>query len=94
MMPRQLPNVRTDKGYQEEARQYARNAMSAKFGGILCPPRDLTQLPDWLERVIADAYLNGANSAIGIGYRLADKDWEETVRDYKKQIRQLQEAQQ
>lgn len=31
----------------------------------------------------------GVQSAVRVGYLLADKDWEEVVRDYTKQINEL-----
>lgn len=42
-----------------------------------------------MENALSSAYLYGAQSAIRIGYRLADKDWNETYKGLKKQIEEL-----
>lgn len=42
-----------------------------------------------MEEALSKAYLHGAQSAVRVGYLLADKDWEEVVRDYTKQINEL-----
>ena len=83
-MPRQLPDVRSDKGYQNEAREFARKIMRG-----MIPCKDLNNFPNWLEDVITTAYLYGAQSAIRIGYHLCDNDWEATINMYKRQIEEL-----
>ena len=44
-----------------------------------------------MEEALSKAYLYGAQSAVRVGYLLADKDWEETVNYYKKQINELKQ---
>lgn len=82
MMPKQLPDVRQDKGYQEEAREYAQNIMNAK---MRC--NTLEDFPKWLHSLITVAYLQGAQSALRIGYRLCERDYEEVLTYYKKKNR-------
>ncbi len=38
------------------------------------------------------AYLRGAQSAVRIGYLLAEKDYKEVIRYYRKQIEELQQG--
>lgn len=94
-MTKQLPNVMNDMGYQKDARDFAKKMMEGK--GVLSPCKDLNHFSEWMEEALSKAYLHGAQSAVRVGYFLADKDWEEVVRDYTKQInelkRQLEEKQ-
>lgn len=95
MMTKQLPNVMNDMGYQKDARDFAKKMIEGK--GVLSPCKDLNHFSEWMEEALSKAYLHGAQSAVRVGYLLADKDWEEVVRDYTKQInelkRQLEEKQ-
>ena len=72
--PKQLPLVHDDKGYQKSAKDYANKWV-----------KDL-KVSD-IENALARAYLDGAQSAIKVGYLLAEKDFEEVVRYYKSQIK-------
>lgn len=87
MMPKQLPNVMNDKGYQHEARDFAKKMMEGK--GVLYPCKDFYHLQEWMEEALSKAYLYGAQSAVRVGYLLADKDWEETYKGLKKEIAEL-----
>ena len=87
MMPKQLPSVMDDKGYQTEAREFAKRLMEGK--GVVRPCKDFNHLQEWMEEALCAAYLYGAQSAVRIGYLLADKDWAETVKFYKKQLKEV-----
>lgn len=87
MMPKQLPDVRTDKGYRQEAADYAKNVMTYKLPLM----KSFQDIQTAIEKAIYDAYLKGANSAIMIGYRLAEEDYKETITYYKKQIEERSE---
>ncbi len=89
MMPKQLPSVRDDKGYQKEATEFARQAMANGINPV--PLKRPDQLGEWLEYIIKEAYLRGAQSAIRIGYLLAEEDYKEAIGYYKKQIEELKE---
>ena len=89
MMPKQLPSVIWDKGYQHEALCFAKLMMEGK--GVIRPCKDLFHLHEWMEEALVKAYLYGANSAIRIGYRLAEEDYKEAIAYYKKQIKELQD---
>lgn len=91
MMPKQLPSVANDRGYQEDAKRFAIDLMSCK-GVLSLPPKSIFEIQEWIEKALQKAYLSGAQSAIGIGYRLAEKDYEEVIRYYKKQIAELQKG--
>lgn len=70
--PKNLPDVRNDEGYKKDSKQYAGRQMeSLKAADI--------------EKAIARAYLDGAQSAIRIGYLLAEQDYKETIKFYKDQ---------
>lgn len=84
MMPKQLPSVIEDKGYQNEALGFAKAMMEGK--GVLRPCRDFYHLQEWMEEALVKAYLYGAQSAIRIGYRLAEEDYKETIAYYKMQL--------
>jgi hypothetical protein len=71
--PKQLPDVRKDKGYKSESEQYANRQM------------DHLKVAD-VEAAIARAYLDGAQSALRVGYLLAEEDYKKTINYYKKQI--------
>lgn len=43
-----------------------------------------------MEEALSKAYLYGAQSAVRVGYLLADKDWEETYKGLKNQINELE----
>ena len=88
MMPKELPNVMNDKGYQKDARDFAKNMMGCN--GILHPCKDFNHFQVWMEEALSKAYLYGAQSAVRVGYLLADKDWEETYKGLKKQINELE----
>ena len=69
-----LPDIHNDKGYVKDSEDYAKRQMqNLKVGSI--------------EKALARAYLDGAQSAIRIGYLLAEKDYEETIKYYKQQIK-------
>lgn len=71
---KQLPLVYNDQGYKESAKEYAtQKAKDLKVSGI--------------KDALARAYLDGAQSAIKVGYALAEKDFEEVVKYYKSQIK-------
>lgn len=88
MMPKQLPNVMDDKGYQTDAREFAKKIMECK---IIHAPSDMNHFQEWLEKALTKAYLYGAQSAVRVGYLLADKDWEETYIELKKEIAELKQ---
>lgn len=72
--PKQMPLVYNDQGYKESAKEYANNkAKDLKVSDI--------------NEALARAYLDGAQSAIKVGYALAEKDFEEVVKYYKQQIK-------
>lgn len=87
-MPKQLPSVRDDKGYQKEAEEFAKQAMENRINPV--PLTKPIHLQEWLESIIKEAYLRGAQSAIRIGYRLAEEDYKETIAYYKRQNEQLE----
>lgn len=89
MMPKQLPNVMNDKGYQKDAHDFAKKIMECK--GILGPCKDMNHFQEWMEEALSRAYLYGAQSAVRVGYLLADKDWEETYKGLKKEISELKQ---
>lgn len=89
MMPKQLPSAIGDKGYQHEALDFAKRMMEGN--GVIRPCKDLYHLQEWMEEALVKAYLYGANSAIRIGYRLAEEDYKEAIAYYKKQIKELQD---
>ena len=89
MMSKELPNVMNDIGYQKDSRDFAKNMMACK--GVLYPCKDFNHFQEWMEEALSKAYLYGAQSAVRVGYLLADKDWEETYKGLKKQISELQE---
>lgn len=69
-----LPDIHNDKGYVKDSEDYAkRQIQNLKVGDI--------------EKALSRAYLDGAQSAIRIGYLLAEKDYEETIKYYKQQIK-------
>ena len=69
-----LPDIHNDKGYVKDNEDYAK--------------RQIQNLKvDSIEKALARAYLDGAQSAIRIGYLLAEKDYEETIKYYKQQIK-------
>lgn len=74
-MPKQLPNVMNDIGYQKDAHDFAKKIMECK--GILGPCKDMNHFQEWMEEALSKAYLYGAQSAVRVGYLLADKDWEQ-----------------
>lgn len=90
-MPKQLPNVANDKGYQEDAKSFAIDLMSYK-NGLIFPPKSIFEIQEWIENALQKAYLRGAQSAVSVGYHLAEKDYEEVIRYYKKQISELQQG--
>lgn len=70
-----LPSIHSDKGYVKDSEDYAkRQIQNLKVGDI--------------EKALSRAYLDGAQSAIRIGYLLAEKDYKETIEYYKRQIKQ------
>lgn len=69
-MPKQLPCVTNDAGYQEESRLYAKRIL------------ECLKVSD-IEKAIARAYLDGAQSSIRTGYMLAEQDYEKTIKYYK-----------
>lgn len=88
MMPKELPSVMNDAGYKKDARDFAKRMMECR--GILYPCMDFNHFQEWMEEALSKAYLYGAQSAIRVGYLLADKDWEETYKGLKKQITELE----
>lgn len=89
MMPKQLPNVMNDMGYQKDARDFAKKMMACN--GILYPCKDFNHFQEWMEEALSKAYLYGAQSAVRVGYLLSDKDWEETCKGLKKEIAELKQ---
>ena len=89
MMPKQLPNVMNDKGYQKDARDFAKKIMECK--GIIYPCKDMNHFQVWMEEALSKAYLYGAQSAVRVGYLLSDKDWEEIYKGLKKEIAELKQ---
>ena len=74
MVAKTLPNIHNDKGYVKDSEDYAkRQIQNLKVGDI--------------EKALPRAYLDGAQSAIRIGYLLAEKDYKETIKFYKQQIK-------
>lgn len=59
--------------------------------GILHPCKDFNHFQEWMEEALSKAYLYGAQSAVRVGYLLADKDWEETYKGLKKEIVKLKQ---
>lgn len=88
MMTKELPNVMNDIGYQKDARDFAKKIMGCN--GLLFPCKDFNHFQEWMEEALSKAYLYGAQSAVRVGYLLADKDWEETYKGLKKQINELE----
>ena len=64
-----------DIGYQKDAHDFAKKIMECK--GILGPCKDMNHFQEWMEEALSKAYLYGAQSAVRVGYLLADKDWEQ-----------------
>lgn len=72
--PKQMPLVYNDQGYKESAEDYATlKVKDLKVSSI--------------KEALARAYLDGAQSAIKVGYSLAEKDFEEVVKYYKSKIK-------
>lgn len=69
-----MPLVYNDQGYKESAKDYAAQKV-----------KDL-KVSD-IKDALARAYLDGAQSAIKVGYALAEKDFEEVIKYYKSQIK-------
>lgn len=90
MMPKQLPNVADDRGYQKDARQCAADLMAYK--GLMLPPKSMFDISEWIDNALQKAYLSGAQSAVRIGYRLAEEDFKETIGYYKRQIAELEKG--
>ncbi len=88
MITKELPNVMNDRGYQKDARDFAKKIMGCN--GLLFPCKDFNHFQEWMEEALSKAYLYGAQSAVRVGYLLADKDWEETYKGLKKQINELE----
>lgn len=59
MMPEQLPDVRNDKGFQEDAARWAKSVM--EYLKVDC-----------IERELKRAYLQGAQAGFGCGYRVCE----------------------
>lgn len=89
MMPKELPNVMNDAGYKKDAHDFAKKMMECK--GIIYPCKDLNHFQEWMEEALSKAYLYGAQSAVRVGYLLAEKDWEEAYKGLKKQISELKQ---
>lgn len=90
MMPKQLPNVADDNGYREDARRYAAQLMTCKV--LMLPPKSMYDISEWIDKALQKAYLSGAQSAIRIGYRLAENDFKEAIDYYKRQIAELEKG--
>lgn len=88
MIQKQLPNVANDRGFQEDAKRFAIDLMSCN-SALIIPPKSIFEIQEWIENALRKAYLRGAQSAIMIGYRLAEKDYEEVISYYKKQINEF-----
>lgn len=69
-MPKQLPNLSNDAGFLEESRLYAKRIL------------ERLKVND-IEKAIARAYLDGAQSSIHTGYLLAEQDYEKIIKYYK-----------
>lgn len=73
--PKQLPSVHSNRGYKESAKEYATKMVKdLKVSGI--------------ENALARAYLDGAQSAIRVGYMLAEEDYKEVIKYYESKIKQ------
>lgn len=59
MMQKQLTNVMNDKGYQKDARDFAKKMMACN--GILYPCKDMYHFQEWMEAVEADRINKHAN---------------------------------
>lgn len=88
-MPKQLPSAFNDAGFVNEATDYANRILSAETRASAGTLRALNNLPEYLRKVLTEAYLTGANAAIRIGYKLCEKDYEEVINYYKKHIEEL-----
>lgn len=91
MIQKQLPNVSNDRGFQEDAKRFAIELMSCK-GGLIYPPKSIFEIQEWIENALRKAYLRGAQSTVNLGYRLAEKDYEEVIKYYKKQVDELKKG--
>lgn len=89
-MPKQLPNVADDNGYREDARQHAAQLMACKV--LMLPPKSMHDISEWIDKALQKAYLSGAQSAIRIGYRLAENDFKEAIDYYKRRITELEKG--
>ncbi len=90
MMPKQLPDVINDKGYQKEAEDFAKGIMEGKAFFRTC--KGFYEFPEYMMSALEKAYLYGAQSAVRVGYMLKDRDYEETLKMYKKQLEELKQA--
>lgn len=79
MMPKQLPDITSDKGFQKDAQQYAERVLS------------LYRL-DCIKEALVGAYLRGAQNGFGCGWRLSEmetkKEYEEVIRYYKQRVKE------
>lgn len=69
MMPKQLPDIRADKGFQEDARNYAKGV----YQFLRC---------DGIEKALADAFLIGAQRGFSVGYRYCELHGNDDVKGW------------
>lgn len=80
-MIKQLPNISDDKGFVQESKTYAKRVL------------ERIKVVD-IEDALSKAFLFGAQRSIQIGYLLGEKDSEETIRYYKKQVEEMRREEQ
>lgn len=73
MMPKQLPSVYNDEGFKADAVAHAEKVLN-------------TLRVEDVKKALIEAYLKGASNSLLIGYRLAERDYDEVVRYYKNQL--------
>lgn len=80
-----------DRGYQEDAKKFAIDMMSCN-SVLSRPPKSMFEIQEWVEEALQKAYLRGAQSAIRVGYLIAEKDYKEVIGYYKRQIDELKKG--
>lgn len=80
-MVKQLPNISDDKGFVQERKDYAKRVL------------ERIKVVD-IEDALSKAFLFGAQRSLQIGYMLGEKDSEEAIRYYKKQLEELRRDEQ
>lgn len=67
MTPRQMPNVHDDEGFKIDAKLYTDKSI-------------IHHRLDSIAAAIAEAYLDGAQRGLQIGYKLAERDYEQLLK--------------